>query len=327
MLILRLFKNNREGGIVLVILLAFLTCLITFVRSPETVEWHGMPLYNFLFGPLAGFPRLSSLLAILIHLIVCLALVRLNLRYSLIEERTFMPALFYLLIVNAFPLLHQVNPLLIGSLFYLLSFRILIDSHAEPADNYRIFHAFLVFFAGTLFYARLVWFFPVMLIILLTLRPVTLRELSYPFVAAVFTALLLLTYYWVIEDNLRELSLILQKNLNFKASLHPLHFSKYLFIGYIFFLTIISSAFIARGFHIKKIITRNIYRVLLVMFLFSLVFYFPLSGQNQGAIYFMTIPLTYLLSNYFNQKSGAFIKELFIWILIGLGVFVQITAL
>jgi len=326
MLLLRLFKNNRIGGIIFVILVAFLSYIVSFIHPASQADWQGMPLYNLIFGHIDHIRFLSYLIALVIHLIICLVLVRMNLRFTLIDERTFIPALLYLIVVNAFPSLHQVNPMLVGALFYLLSFVMILNAHDEGPDSLKIFNAFLVFFTGVLFYARLIWFLPVLWLVLLNVRAVTLRELIYPLIAGFFIGLMTFTIYWVILNDTDKLVELLRNQLSFKGQFPPVRISIYFFMGYILLLVIIASGFIITRYQARKIIIRNIYRVLFFMFLFSIIFFFLISGYNTGAIYYMVIPVTYLFTNYFQHERRVFLKEIFIWILMGLMVYVQVTA-
>lgn len=326
MLLLRLFKNNRVGGIVFVILLAILSYFVSFLSPTGQVDEQGMPMYNLIFGQIDHIRVLNYILALAIHLLICLVLVRMNLRFTLIDERTFMPALFYLIIVNAFPSLHQVNPMLVGALFYLLSFIMILNAHDEGPDSLKIFNAFLVLFAGVLFYAKLIWFLPVLWLVLLTIRAVTPRELIFPMVAGIFVGLLTFTTFWIILDDLDGLAELLRSQLSFGGHLQPVRISIYLFMGFLLLLVIIASGFIITRFQARKIIIRNIYQVLFFMFLFSIIFFFLISGYRTGTIYYMAIPVTYLFTNYFQHGGSAFLKEIFIWILMGLMIYVQLTA-
>ena len=327
MVLLRLFKNNRTGGIVLLVLLAILTSLISLIHPQPPLEWQGMPLYDLIFGELYRFPRLSVSISILFHLLIALVLIRLNTRFSLIEERTYMPALFYLIISTVFPSTHTVNPLQIGGLFYLLSFIQILNAHEDRPDTYRVFNAFLLFFLGTLFYAKLIWFLPVLWLVLFTVRPATFRELMYSIVAACFTGVSLFVYYWVFRDAGWMFPELLRNQLQFTGSWEVMPVSNYVFIAYIFLLVIIASISILKRYQVKKIIIRNIYRVLLYMFLFSFVFYFLLSRYEQATIIFTAIPLSFLLANYFHQKRYRVIREILIWALLGLAVLVQMATL
>ena len=327
MALLRLFKNNRTGGIVLLVLLAILTSLISFIHPQPTQEWQGMPMYELIFGELYRFPGLSVCIAILFHLLIALILIRLNTRFSLIEERTYMPALFYLIIATVFPSTHAVNPLQIGGLFYLLSFIQIVNAHDDRPDTYRVFNAFLLFFLGTFFYAKLIWFLPILWVVLFSVRPATGREWLYSIVAGCFAMISLFVYYWVFRDAGWMFPELLRNQLQFTGSWEGMPVSNYVFIAYIFLMVIIASISILKRYQVKKIIIRNIYRVLLYMFLFSFVFYFLLSRYEKASIYFTAIPLSFLLANYFHQKRYLVIREILIWILLGLAVMVQIATL
>ena len=147
-----------------------------------------------------------------------------------------------------------------------------------------------------------------------------------PIIAGIFTAGILITYYWVIADDMERLVEILRQNLSFRASFQALHYSVYIFFGYILVLVLVSSFYIIDRYKVKKNIIRNIYRALLYMFIFGILFYLAFSQFSQASIYYMAIPLTYLLSSYFQNNRSAFVKEFMVWILIATAAFVQINA-
>ena len=201
MVFLRLFKNNRAGGIAVVILLALGLFVQTFIARNEIPVNPGMSLYNLIFKPLQDIPVLNALTSLAILLFTGYILNRIGLRFSLLEDRSFMPAIFFLLFAATLPESRHLSPALIGSPFYLICFGLIFDAHDDQPDTFRIFHAGIFLAIGSLFYIKLIWFLPVIWISVGTLRPATFREMIYPVTALVTAGLLLFAWHWGIRDD------------------------------------------------------------------------------------------------------------------------------
>ncbi len=73
------------------------------------------------FGSFHKVPVLNHLVAMLILMLIGYTLIRIGVRYQLLQQRSLMPAIFFMLFTASLPAARQVSPALIGSLFYLFS--------------------------------------------------------------------------------------------------------------------------------------------------------------------------------------------------------------
>jgi hypothetical protein len=152
MILLRLFKNNRSAGMAVVILLSLAIFIKSLIRPGEFGSFTAMPFYNLLFSSIHKVPVIDGIIALILLLILCYMLIRIGVRNVLLEFRSFMPALFFILFSMALPSAQQVNPILVGSLFYLLCFAILFEVYDKPPDTFTVFTAGLVLAFGSMFY-------------------------------------------------------------------------------------------------------------------------------------------------------------------------------
>ncbi len=325
MILLKLLKNNRTGGAVFVFLLMILLWINSFIHPTITYVRATMPFYNFIFEPLHSLPILSAIVALFLVSIMAVLLVRLNVKYFLIDDRSFMPAAIFILLVGSFTPLRQVNPVLIGSLFLLITILILFNAHEDKPDSYRIFNASLVLGLGSMFYLNLIWFVPLIWLVILIIRPIRWRELVYPIVVYFLMGLFLITYYWVLKDDLSLLAEILSENLAFPISYTAYANSWLMSIGYILFLLLLSIIHLLQRIQGRKIVVRKLYQVFFVIFLYTIFFNLFISKLAVEVIYILAIPIAYLLSNFFHRKRNHWMHELLMWVWIGVIVYMQIS--
>lgn len=332
MILLRIFKNSRLGGTMGLILLLIGIFLGSFIRDfgsegiSSVTAHQGMPFYQLVFGAIHKVPVLNHLIAMLLMLLIGYMLIRIGVRDQLLERRSLMPAIFFILVAAALPESRQLSPALLGSVFYLFCFAILFEVHDKKPDTFTVFTAGVTLVLGSLFYLKLIWFIPLMWGSLRTMRPVTWRELFYPVVAYILLALFLFTWYWGILGDGKLFREVVVNNLAFSGGFAPYHFSVYLLYGYILLLVLVTSIYMISHFQSRKSLIQNIYQVLFYMFLMGALFYVLVARFDPSGLVFVAIPLCYVFSNYFHRKRNPWTHELALWILVGLVVYVQVMA-
>ena len=343
MILLRFLKNNRTGGVVGFIVLSVAIFLKSFIQSggsggigvPGTAGGIGaagtsglvacsdMPFYNLLFGAIHTTPVLNRFITLVILWILSYTLIRMSIRYVLIEFRSFMPAVFFLLFSLALPETQHVSPALVGSLFYLICFAILFGVHDKPPDTFSVFNAGVVLALGSMFYLRLIWFVPLIWISLGALRTVTWREIFYPVVAYLILGLFLVTWYWVVLDDGAVLKTLISKNLAFERSFEARHFSVYIYYGFMTLLVFLASIYMIVRFQSRKTMIQNIFQVMFYMFVCGGLFFLFITRFDLVSLVYIGIPVSYILSNYFHRKRNHWMHEVVLWIVVGLLVFAQ----
>jgi hypothetical protein len=285
-----------------------------------------MPFYRLIFGAIHTLPVLNHFVALLIIMLMAYMLIRLGVREQLLQQRSLMPAIFFILFAAALPEARQLSPALVGSIFYLTSFIILFNVHDKKPDTLFIFVASLILALGSMFCLKLIWFVPLIWVSLWTLRPVTWRELIYPVVAYLLLALFLFTWYWGVKDRGSSFAGLIAENLRLAGEMPEFHFSAYILYGYLLLLVVIASIYMINRFQSRKTMVQNIYQVLFYMFLAGVLFYSFIARLEPTSLVFIALPVTFILSNYFHRKKSPWIHEIVLWILVGLVVYVQVMA-
>ena len=325
MILLRLLKNNRTGGVIFIALLLLLQWMQSLISPPEVEIWVTMPFYHLIFEPLHSLPYLSIVVAFLIFSAISILLVRLNVKYFLIEDRSFMPAAMFILIAGTFPELHHLNPVLIGTLFLLITIIILFNAQEDKPDSYRIFNASLVLGLGSMFYLNLIWFILLIWLTILIIRPLRWRELIYPIVVFGMIGLFMLCYYWVFLDDVSQLGALLKDNLTIRVDYSNYGNSRLIFAAYILFMIIVASIYVLQRIQGRKIVIRKLYQVFFLMFIFSFLYDLIVTKLLLESFYILALPISYLLSNFFHRKRNHWMHELLLWIWIGIIVYIHIV--
>jgi len=291
----------------------------------ELQSYTCMPLYDLIFGAIHKVPVLNHLVAMLIMMLISYILIRIGVRDQLLQQRSLMPAIFFILFAAALPEARQVSPALTGSLFYLLCFVILFEVQDKKPDTLSVFIASLILVVGSTFYLKLIWFVPLIWISLWTMRQVTWRELFYPLTAYALLALVLFTWYWGIRSNGPEFVELVQENMAIAGTFEFFHFSVYSLYGFLLLLVLIASIYMVNRFQTMKSVVQKIYQVMFYMFLAGILFFVFIARFAPTSLVYIAIPVSFALSNYFHRKKSPWIHEMVLWILLGLVVYVQLT--
>ena len=286
--------------------------------------YSAMPFYNMIFGAIHTTPIINRIVTLFLLWIICYMLIRIGVRYVLLEIRSLMPAIFFLVFSVALPSTQQVSPALVGSIFYLLCFTILFDVHDKRPDTFSVFTASMVLVLGSMFYLKLIWFVPLIWISLSTIRSVTWRELFYPVVAYLLLGLFLFSWYRVVQDNGQDFVKLIGDNLRFEGSFKSYHYSAYIYYGFFMLLVFVASVYMVNRFQARKTVIQNIFQVMFYMFLAGLLFFFFIARFDATSLVFISFPIAFILSNYFHRRKNKWTHELILWIVVGLLVYVQI---
>jgi hypothetical protein len=311
---LRLFKGTGPGVIILIILTLALLWVNSFIRQPVNLqsfyEEAPMPLYSILKLFFGVHYRAALIFMILLTGGMALLLVSFNTSVFFINERTFLPALFYILFSSLFPSSQVLNPVLPASLFLMLALIRIMDSYRKQGLVYNFFDAGILIGTGALFYAGMIWFAVLIIAGMVLLRPGSLTEIIAA-LAGLLAPFLVLAGVWYLADRqLSDLFILFKENLFGEAV--QLSFDRITVVICIVFaaLTLLSTVFLLSAINSKKIRTRKTFYLLFWMLFISISVYFLLEAVSVELMWIVAIPVSYLLSNYFVFAKNKYIPEL-----------------
>jgi len=325
-MVYRFFKSYYPSVIITILILGvifFLKPLIqfqnlfSFKTSPE------MPLMA-VFQNLVGENKLLLIIiSIALLLVQAYYLVRLNLSYFFIEERTYLPAMLYLLFSSVIFTVSGFHSAIIGILFLLIVIDKLLNSSNATEKLSGYYDMGFLLGLGSLFYSNLLFYGLFVLIGLIIVNSLNFRK-TIVFFIGILTVFFITWFYYFFRDAQNEFFEILKANFLTKQNGFQLHYSIYIFLGYWGLLLILSSGNLLSRINQKKIIARKYFSVIILLFAFSLFCFFVVPGFTIATSFVTAISLSFLISDYFVHLRIKWYREVIFFLLITISLFVLI---
>lgn len=295
------------------------------MRIPSDLLY--MPFYST-FSIIQNGTLISQVIAFSIILFQGLLLVQFNKRHILINHRTYLPAFFYVLIASSFVHLHRLNPVIIGSLFIFISINFIFDTYRSDYALNRLYIAGFFIAIASLIWAPFAVIFVIIWISLMILRPFIGREWIVGLLGFLTPFLFIFVYYYVFasENNFNLLLNSYLKSFDIAINFSQLHFSYYIFYGIIVILILASSYVLISNFQKKKIKTRKLFLINWWLFFLGMLLFILFKYVKYEILYLITIPLSYLLTDYFYYIKRKWVFNTIIVLLILSEVYIQIVA-
>lgn len=275
---------------------------------------------NVLFAPIFQLTNDSPLLSVVLSAVLTLLLAFLiNLlisRYQFIRIRTRLPAILFVILLGGFTGVHSLHPVYFASIFLLLALFRLFAVFDQPKAYTGVFDVGILLGTGALFYLHLAFLLPAFLIGVTVLsRSSQWRSYFILIIGFLLPFIFALSYFFYI-DRFHELIdlfvLSITTRINHLLNNLPLQ----VYLGALVFFTIIASIDIAQHYDSKKVSSRKYFTVLFLVFIFSLVSFVFVPATSQEMLVLTTIPVTFLLSNFFVFLKRRILGELLFTILI-----------
>jgi len=275
---------------------------------------------NVLFAPIFRLTNKSPLLSVVLSAVLTLALAflidLLISRYQFIRIRTRLPAILFVVLLGGFTGVHSLHPVYFASVFLLLALFRLFVIFDQPKAYSGIFDVGILLGTGALFYLHLVFLLPAFLIGVMVLSRGTQWRSYFVLLIGFLLPFIFALSYFFYTDRFQELiSLFIQSmttTINHLKNNLPLQ----VYLGALVFFTIISSIDIAQHYDSKKVSSRKYFTVLFLVFIFTLATFILVPATSQEMLVITTIPVTFLLSNFFVFLKRKFFGELLFALLI-----------
>ncbi|HSA04181.1 MAG TPA: DUF6427 family protein [Tenuifilaceae bacterium] len=319
-MLLSFFKKSQLSVVILVVIISAAIWLKTFMNGlsyPFIFDTINMPLYAILVKYINHSIILSNIITFSLVMAIAFYLLHLNSKFIIIKQRTYLPALFYLLISTAFIPIQRINPAIFATFFILLALDHIfaIYQKGNPLDN--LFRAGISLGIASLFYAPAIPFYLIIFMGLLLLRAFSLREW---FVAMLGIALpwgfLMLTYFWLNIDISQTFELV-KSNLitDTESSIDEL--IPIIFTSAIGLPTIVALFYLIPSMANQKISVRKYHTLFFWILFIGAASFALIPTASYEMAYILAIPLSFQLTNYFaNARKGFWAEVLFTLIII-----------
>jgi hypothetical protein len=314
-MLLRYYKGTSPGVIFLITVSFLAVWLSAFIHPAIDLSYyssdHFMPLYGLLLNLLGSSNFLSAVTSFLITVVLAFLITNFNTTIFFINERTFLPAILFILIAGIFPEFQMLNPAIPASLLLMLALKRIMAGYHKQGVAYNFFDAGILISIGSLFYANLIWFGAVIIIGIILLRTVTISEIAVSLLGLITPYLITFGFYYVLGYDLNKLIVLISNNLFIDSE-------DYLFpritIMTLIFETIIvlmSIGYIIMLQNTKKIKSRKTFSLLIWVFVISIAVYISVPSVSVEMIWITGIPVSYFLSHYFILARKKLVSEIF----------------
>jgi len=330
-MLLRFFKGTGPGVIFLIIVTLMAIWVSAFLNPPIDSVFHyetePMPLFGLLKLVIGNNHFLGVVFSLSLVSLIAFLIVNFNTTVFFINERTFLPAVIYILFGGLFPQFQVLNPVLPASLFLMLAIIRIIDGYMKPGTAYNFFDAGILISIGSLFYANLIWFGLLVMIGIIMLRTGTLGEITISILGLITPYLLAFGSYYVIGKDMEDLMSLVENNLFSRSESYL--FSRLTIAALIFACMIVLVSLFNLGTFMstKKIKSRKTFSLLIWVFLISIGVYFVLPSVSVEIVWLTGIPVSYFLTHYFVFAKKKMVPEIFFSVLIVLILLIQILYL
>lgn len=316
---LTLLKYDRPYVLPLIIIVAFVLWGGKLFNPQDIVQYYdsnSMPLFSLVESVFPSGTILSVIISITMMLLNFYLLIRINAKYKLIREGTFLPGFIYMIMVSSYHGVRELNPLLFASTFLLIGILIIFSTYRSGKKLSPFFNASFFVAVGSLFYFNLIYFEVFLLLCLVSLRTFNWREWFSVIIGSITPWLFVFGYFFY-NQNLEFLIQNIVVNFTFFEGYSFMTLFYILFYSFSLFLFLISFLVTFSG-SIKKVETLKQYLLLFVLFVLSIILFFAVPATSGELMVIIAIPFSYFLANYLININSVALGEVVFTSYIGL---------
>lgn len=312
---LRFFRSTGAPVILFIPFLGLLLWLRASLATPEMLFFFDktqMPLYKVVTNFLEVKSLAATLLTYALVIIQGFLLVRLNTMFIFINNRSYLPALFFILVTAAIPDLQRLNPVIFSGFFLLLALERIFVTYGNSKLAYDYFVAAFYLSVGSLFYPFLAFFMLIIWISLAVLRPFNWREWVFTIIGFLVPVFFVVSYYYLVHN--QPGLLIDDVRSVFKYNAQPYEYSLPViaFLVTVMFLLLMASQFMLRTLSSKKIFPRKAFTIFFWLFINAMIVFLFVNKASFELLFLAAIPISYLLAHYFALLKSVFWGNIFL---------------
>jgi hypothetical protein len=335
-MIFGLFRKKQLYILLFIPIVAVLLWLKTFLSlhleslPDESFQMTFFRLVNEMLNKL-DIPKLTRYISILLLVIQAFYVIKLNMKYGIIEEdkSTYLPAFVFIILSSSYFHLQRFHAIYIANLLLLFVLDIIFSSEKKRNAMSNYFNASLIIAISSLFYLNSIFYIILVWIGLIIFRSFKWREFIASLGGLVLPFIILQTYYYAIADLPEELLIDTQLNMVISMDfLRVFHNYYYVVYGYILLMILISSYYMIRVYKYKYIHSRKCYQLFLWQFiltagLFTISSLWKMPSASLELIPVISVPVSFIISHYLLSISRKWVAELLFTIMLALVVSIQ----
>lgn len=324
-MLVRAIHNNRllTLGLVPLIMLGLWARFFILDITHLTIHDNpSMPLWDVLVMPVFGYSQIAAaLLSYALALATGLTVNRIVSKHAMLSRQSMLPLFLFAMFSAAFLSIQKLNPIWFFSFFFSLSIERLLGSVDAPKPAVRSFDSGLLVGVGALFYAKGIFIYPILFLVLGVLRVANYRCLMASLMGFLFPFAMSFTYFFAI-NSLSDFLWQLNENLvSNPGQYNHTIFSK-TYLGFFILLHVIAAMVVSRYLNVQKVIIRRYFRVFIwLILLVGIAVLSPFFSNEILPI--AIIGSTVMVSFWIDKIAKPSVREASLWFIVLLTLFGQ----
>lgn len=308
---LHILKKNKPyllPVIVGITLLLWIDRIINPVMVMSVFEQYPMPLY-FLVMEVPGLSAsIMTFVAFVLLLVQAYQLNKINARFHLIDDSTYLPAFLFLLMVSSCKEWMHLNPMLFANLFIISAYQPMFSTFRIERYINPFFIAGLFISIASMFYFPAIFLGFIVFYFLFITRSFYWREWVVAFIGLCTPYVVSLGIFYL-HDNTWVLFDTIRKQMTLPVTIYDAEGNDYLLFTVVSIVLIITTFFLFRKV-IKRIIIRQFHFVLLLLWVISSVLFVAINAVDTEVTYFMAIPFSFFLAHFIIKNKKEWVSYL-----------------
>ena len=286
-------------------------------------ESRPMPLYGLLKAAIGESQLASEIITLGLFGFMLFLLINFNTSIFFINERSFLPAFFYILFIAIFPGYQVMNPVLPASILLIAAMKRIMDTYRVPGTAYNFFDAGIFIGLGSLFYASFIWFGFLLIAGIIILRSGNFKEIVISLLGLITPFIITAGIYYLLGKDIGILLTDFKDNLFERVSGYQFTRPTIIVLVYTGLLVLISAVFLLIRMNSQKIKSRKTFILLLwaMVIAVSLLFFMP--SVSVEIVWIAGIPACYMLAHYFIFEKKKIFTEIVFTLFVLLVILVQ----
>jgi len=269
------------------------------------------------------FDNISFWACLLIQIGIALFLLQLNHIFNIIQERTFLPAVFYLLFTGINPVFYNDWKGSIAALCLVLCYYFLFNSYQKPNSQINAMNISILLVLGSLLWSPLLIFFPVFWIGFYRFQCFNMRVFFANLIGLVIVYLFIFT--WSIFQGDKTIFFSFLPNFGWLFTDYKLNFTvlEWIAYGFILLIFIIIGIYLFFIYISEKVWTFSALSYLYLSSFIIFLFLFVRSEYKSTLGLICFVPVSILTGHFFsrtNKKSIYFLLLVFFLFFLGIGI-------
>lgn len=318
MYLFRFFSTSNPAILIVLPILLFFVwfkAIIGGVPSQFLVSEYQMPLYMIAKTVTLNKGYLYIISGIVLIIIQAIMLIRLNIKYIFIDNRSFLPVVLFILISGCLTEFQKLYPALCANVFIILAIDKVFGSYKKEKSTSNVFDSSLLIGVASLFYFNAVYFLVFIWIAFLIIKPLRPGEWFISIIGFIAPYFFSASYFYLTDQLPLFIETIEKCSIN-AAPIINKNESHYAIFILLSVLSVASIFFFLQGINVKKIAIRRYFAIFILIVVFCIAAVIAFKTISLEALIITTAPLSILISYYLINVKKKWIKEFWFDILL-----------